>query len=218
MKNDHEKCVNRYEKALNKKYYNNGKPLIAVATIPLSKYINYDNYYSNVSKTVREHYKKALKKGYEFKEIVKRNHIDDIIEINNSSESRQGKPMADSYTKMTPQSFGGYPNEPLQIPSIVCDCHHTRTFGVFKDEKLVAYCVFVRDGNLCGYSQIIGHNEYLKDGIMYYMHINMMEIVFNKYKGCDYFIYAGWKDGTDGLKFWKARTRFEQGNLYVTKN
>lgn len=160
---------------------------------------------TTLNSTGRNLRNKALKLGYECRLVTysERNLLlQDIHEINISSEVRQGKPMKQSYLE--------YPKE-MNIGNI-CAFHHSIWFGCFKDGKLVAYIVGAYCGNMVAFSMILGHKDHLKNGIMYALSDYVMEFS-NKMLDINYCIYSLWSDGTDGLRTFKNNLGFKQTNL-----
>jgi len=94
----------------------------------------------------------AEKRSYTFAQINPNQYIDDIYIINTSTPTRQGKPMSNSYIEKIPS----YPTDKLN-----------QFYGVFKEGQLVAYVWMKCIGQVWSISRILGHAEYLSDGIMY---------------------------------------------------
>ena len=103
------------------------------------------------------------------------------------------------------------------------ECYQ-QMFGVFRHEsnryqadvmvnqRLYGYIRLVRYKDLALYSQILGHGDYLRDGIMYLLHRYVSGRVWDEVK---YIMYGAHVSGTDGLKMWKKRMRFEPYNVYL---
>ena len=111
---------------------------------------------------------------------------------------------------------------------------YTLRVGVFKkeegykqghietNEKLLGFITMIRDGDYLQYSWIIGHGDYLNDGIMIFLHLNILEkIVFNKEcsygQGIKYIFYAGHYSGNDTLIKWKEKLFFSPTMLINNK-
>ena len=108
----------------------------------------------------------------------------DIHEINHSKPVRCGGKMRGAYNysleQMVAESgYDGTMCEPDMFPCL----HHGRiNFGIFipepgnvlPDRKLVGYIGLLRLGNTASYTSILGHGDYLKHGIMFRLHFDIM--------------------------------------------
>jgi hypothetical protein len=115
----------------------------------------HEEYLELIGHQTRKAIRLAEKQGYEIKEFVWNDHLDEIFEINTSKEIRASEPMRGWYT------------EPVQPR------HHTEAelqyrkyYGAFKDGKLWGYIHLWISGDFASYYHIIGHAEHLKYGIM----------------------------------------------------
>lgn len=159
---------------------------------------------TSLNSTGRNLRNKAIKLGYTCKYISyeeRNNLLNDIYEINISSINRQGKRMKESYLE--------YPKE--MSDNTTCNKHYSLWYGVFKDSKMVGYIVGAYCGNMVAFSMILGHADYLKDGIMYLLSNHVMNTSYNL--GCRYCLYSRWSDGTDGLRTFKHNLGFKITNL-----
>lgn len=196
---------------------------------------NYDEYIAKLRKihkgnAVRDSIK-AEKAGYVCKQFVWSNFIPDIVEINHSKEERCGRRMSDSYRRDVAE-MGGAPQKLKVMKDPVCPVHHTYCWGIFESregyaqgevatgEKLLGYIKFKRNGNFAAYTQILGHGEYLKKGIMYRLHYTVMEWIAESLKkelqGLEYVLYGTIDSGGKGLQQWKKRSLFE--GVYLVLN
>ena len=103
--------------------------------------------------------------------------------------------------------------------------HWAQPWGVFEpclgymqgnqitNEKLVGYIFLKRFGEFLLYSVILGHYDYLPQGIMILLHHEVMKWVLDSYapevEGVKMVMYAGYDQGTEGLRDWKRREGFE---------
>ena len=96
-----------------------------------------------------------------------------------------------------------YSRFPLGFTTNTNECaeHYTRFIGCFYQGKCVAYISAHFCGKLAAASQILGHAEYLKNGIMLSVWMEFVAQCFAK--GVEKIVYSRWKDGTNGLKYWK---------------
>jgi hypothetical protein len=124
---------------------------MALLKIPAS----YEEFIKQVRHETRREIKLAEREGYEFKEFVWNDHLDEIYEINTSKEIRQSLPMLDWY---------GKPVQPRHHPSE--ELKYRKYYGEFKDGKLYAYFHFWLCGDIAIGKHIMGHAQHLKYGIM----------------------------------------------------
>jgi len=174
--------------------------------------------------------KKAEKKDYHCEIFHVQNHVEDLVDINHSKKIRQGRKMTKSYQKDI-RDYGGLPKtiQPMETPE--CPVHFSQWIGVFKPidgykqgtllvkKKLVGYINLIRLGEIILYGSILGHGNYLKDGIMYLLNHKTIEWILSlehpNNQEIKYIMYAGWFDGTEGLKKWKKRTLFRPNYLRI---
>ena len=172
---------------------------IGVALIDLGLYQNYEEYYKSVNgKNSAAYYsRKALKRGYEFLEIDRDDFVDDIYEINTSSETRQGQKMSSNYIQKTES----YHNEP-----------NYRYFGIVDGDGILrSYCYIGFYGEFALVSTLLGHKRYLNDGIMYLMLIELSKLIFQEFasKGYKYIMYDTFFGALDGLKKFKKKLGYK---------
>lgn len=115
----------------------------------------HEEYLRLVRHETRKAIRLAEKQGYEIKEFVWNDHLDEIYAINTSKEIRASMPMR------------GWYREPVQPR------HHSKQelqyrkyFGAFKDEILWAYSHLWITGDFASPIHTIGHAKHLKYGIM----------------------------------------------------
>lgn len=171
---------------------------LGVALVDLNQFSSFEEYYKSINgKNSAAYYaRKATKRGYRFLEIDRNNYIDDIYRINTSAKVRQGKQMSSSYLKKQ-ESYNQDPNY--------------RYFGVVDSQgRLVAYCNIGFFGEFSLISTLLGHKEYLNDGIMYLMLVEFTKIMFQEYKqeGYRYIMYDTFFGASDGLKMFKNKLGF----------
>ena len=149
--------------------------------------------------------------------------LNDIQDINTSKETRQGRKMTSSYQRQA-HELGQQGNVIVASPVTETGECFRQMLGVFKHEpnrnlatvmvnqRLCGYISLIRYKDLALYSQILGHGDYLRDGIMYLLHSYVSGRVWDEVK---YIMYGAHTSGTDGLKMWKKRMRFEPYNVYL---
>lgn len=116
---------------------------------------SHEEYLRLVRHETRKAIRLAERRGYEFKEFVWNDHLDEIFEINTSKEVRQFEPMHDWYREPVQPRY--HSKEELQ---------YRRYYGAFKDGKLWAYLHYWICGDFAVGKHFIGHAQHLKYGIM----------------------------------------------------
>lgn len=152
-------------------------------------------------RTARKRADRAARLGYQFDEINRARHSDDIHRINTSLPERQGRPMTDGYT--TRRNHGALPDYP-------CDRHRIHTYGILQGERLRAYLTLYRCGELGLVSMILGHGDHLPDDIMYLLAAGL--IADQAHHGGVLF-YNSHASGTDGLRYYKERVGFHPTDI-----
>lgn len=152
-------------------------------------------------RTARKRADRAARLGYTFAEIDRSEFADDIYAINVSKAERQGRPMSAGYTVR--HDHGPLPDYP-------CSRHAVRTYGVLHSGTLYAYLSLYVVGRLHLVSMILGHAQALQEDVMY----ALFEGVVRRHAGeGGFFYYNRWDSGTDGLRYYKSRLGFFEGDV-----
>lgn len=175
---------------------------------------------------------KAERQGYFCEPFLRELFIPDIVEINHSKEVRSGGPMRGAYLSSI-EDMGGAPTEYVDLKLPDCCLHYDYWWGIFAlapgykqggvvvNKKLLAYIRLRRNGNYVLYAQILGHGDYLQYGIMYRLHLAILEWAFRGGDGLtlglEHLVYGGYYQGTDGLTQWKKNTLFEPAYLVISQ-
>ena len=131
-------------------------------------------------------------------------YLFDVHEINTSKEIRCGKPMTPAYHRTADQLR-------QKKHAYQCAEHWMLPFGIFFNDKLLAYTLLRRNKDIALYSTILGHDDYLKHGVMHRMHLAIREYLDDS--EIKYIMYAGHESGTEGLKRWKKNLLFQPHQL-----
>ena len=166
------------------------------AVLDLTKYRDLDHYIKNgLNATARYTYRQSIKAQFNSHEITwagRNNFLDDIHELNTSTAERQGKPMGESYL--------AYPLP--QSDNDTCEVHYCKCIATFTREgKLVAYITAHYCGELAASSQIMGHANFLKSGIMINCWVQFVKMAMER--NIKAIAYSRWTDGLPGLAYWK---------------
>ena len=194
----------------------------APALLPLERYASFRHFSMQVSPHVRRDAAKARKLGCYVREFRPDEQKSGLMAIVRSRPERQGRPMADRVTGALRAERAGL-DEPLR-PGLQDPQDRSRWFGVFigsqeygprtptQQESLVAFINVRRCGELASYGRILGHAAHLKHGIMFLLHLELMERILARtdegLRGVRYLMYGAWEDSTDGLRIWKSRAGF----------
>jgi len=177
--------------------------------------------------TYRHQFQKSERAGFDFEAYNVKNHVPDIFEINNSKEVRSGGAIRSNLTKSI-EEMGGAPTALASVPKLICPKHWRQTFGVFLPveghkqgelelgKKLIAYISVVRYGEFALFAQIMGHGDYLAEGVVNFVAQKVVEQAltapWGKASGLRYLMYGGAQNGGEGLYNFKRRSGF---NPYI---
>lgn len=146
------------------------------------------------SRTARKRANRASNLGYQFRPVLRHEHVDEIHRINTSLAERQGKPMSEGYAQR-PSS--------APDPEWPCERHGVHPYGVLDDRcRLRAYLWVYRSGELALVSQILGHGAHLRNDIMWLLWQGMLEAELEL---GGYVVYNRHDSGTDGLRYYKEK-------------
>ena len=218
-----------------------GRAALEWAYIDFERFSTFDEYVAqcrkvNTGNAVRDALK-AERKGYYSKFFNPRRFVTDIVAVNTSTQDRQGGRCRPHYF-LPVEKRGGLPT-PLEtgdptLPGILVDA----PLGVFRekpghrqgdvvvDEELLAYCMLRRCSEFVYYSTFLGHWDYLKDGVTYKMHMDLVQAILNfrnvtaddqggdrSLDGARYLFYARYYTVSKGLQMWKRRMLFRPGHF-----
>lgn len=156
--------------------------------------------YLETHRTARKRAARAARLGYRFEEIERERYEDDVFAINVSTPERQGRPMSD-----------GYLERPTFSPNpCLCPLHHVYTYGVLREDTLVAYLWLYRCGELAMISSILGHADRLADDVMYLL---ATETIREQTRFGGTLFYNLHTSGTDGLRYFKERLGLSAGDV-----
>ena len=141
----------------------------------------------NGKNSLRYFARKAERVGYDFKPIDRNLHLKDMDEINQSLAYRCGKKMATEYFKATKE-------------------YEKPAFGVFLDEKLVAYVELSLHRDIAVINRILGHGDHRKAGIMYLLMLGIITELWGEYS---WIMYDSMLFNNEGLKLFKKRCGFK---------
>ena len=198
-----EQSKNIYEqlfniKIQNKDYINKQKNL-ALLSVPGS----YNEFTRGKSKqALRTNVNKSIKEEYTCRSFKGEEYIDDIMEINLSSCERGGREMEERYT------------DRKQVEKFLST--QPTMFGTFtKEGKLIAYIQLLQVNSMLVTNKILGHNDYLNNGGMYYIVAQLVKEAIENKKNITHIMYAHYLVGRShaGYTYFKERSGFEGINV-----
>ena len=200
--------------------------LVTLMAIDFQKFTSYAGYLSAIRKHsfFERKAKKAMRVGYLFEAFQGENYLPDIKEIRQSNKWRGLGLPADPYV-LTPETLNTKPSYFAKIQTPKCNIHWEKWFGIFQSkaghmqgqikthQRLIAYARIRRIGNTVKYAELIGHCEHLNNGVMAFLHLEIMKYFFDPVrhdsdKGIQYITYNNVERGADGLFFWKRKALF----------
>ncbi|MEN6349075.1 MAG: hypothetical protein ABFD08_06735 [Syntrophomonas sp.] len=167
---------------------------LALLNIPSA----YEEYLNAVGAKTRNRIRKAEKLGYEFREFEWDNHLEEIFDINNSKELRSAGPMQGWYRDQVK------PRHHSEIEK-----RYRKYYGLFKDDRLWAYCHLVLCGDFGFTKHFLGHANHLKNGIMNYLLSGMVHeyLDHSHVQWLNYGIFPTWS--REGTVDFRKHTGFE---------
>jgi hypothetical protein len=168
---------------------------LGAALIDLQRYGSHADYLESIKdgRNSGEYFaKKARSRGYVVTEIDRNDFIDELYEINTSLDSRQGRPMEESYRRKET----AYPKE-----------KNYKYFGVLNAAgKLMAYSNVGFYGNFVAFDRLLGLRN--NDGVM---HLMVTEIAGQliETRSYEYLMYDTYFGASPGLKTFKKMLGFE---------
>ena len=182
----------------------------------LSHFSTFAEYAAAVSKKSKgndnRRVKAAVKKGYTSRIIHRHGYDADILNIQRSKFFRTGGLVLAAV--MTPKEPAI--NRSLQPEPPACHEHWMIAWGVFTPiemgDRLVAYAWIRRTGNFVLIMDIMGHGEFLRDGVVKLLMFDIVKWLLDRRDPCvqsiDHLKYGSMEDGGQGLLEWKRRMLF----------
>lgn len=147
---------------------------------------------------VRTNRNRAIKLGYTFAEFSPIRQLDDILNVNRSSDERQGHPMPAEYLDRA--ALEAYFGDKDTVYGV---CDH--------EGKIRAYCYAPVYGEVCVLSRLLGHGDHLKNGVMYFLlsEIIREQVAQRRSTGLPlWFMYDTFFGALPGLRYFKERMGF----------
>lgn len=176
-------------------FYHRPRFPLSVAQLPDSGHA----YEYGVSRVARYNTRQALKRGYRHELIDRADHEDDMYALRSSVPFRQGRHMPRDY--MERQTYGSD-----AWPEPHCKRHLIVVHGVLSSTgRLVGYTQMVQCGEICRVNSILGHADFLEDGIMWLLFLELVKWHIDVC-GAGFALYYTHASGHGGgLRYWKER-------------
>lgn len=168
-----------------------------VALMPLPE--NHDHYLKNIESSARRNIKKAQRKGYTFSRIDYNSYLNAIGNIHRSAPVRQGA--------MPSELLDNEPT-PINNPETLTSTHDYPYFGIFKEDKLVAYAGCLVAGEMILLSTFFGHDDYKSDGIVPLLISEIAKYTYEHYPLAKYYVYDAYFGGSASLRRFKKKFGF----------
>lgn len=168
---------------------------VAVCVLPET----FDEYFMGLEPAARRNFRKAERMGYRFAKIDFNAQLDDVREIWQSAEVRQGK---------VPEYVSKGQVKPCRNPATKTDVHDYPYVGVLKEDRLVAYAGCFVSGQLCAMEQIYGHAAYQQDGVVPMLIIGMAGHLLTHYPAVRFYTYDTFFGASETLRRFKRKFGF----------
>ena len=160
---------------------------------------DYETYFGLIESKARGNYRKAVRLGYVTRPFQFNDRLDDIREIWQSTPTRQGR--------MPEEIREGRVQAITHPPSRTTD-HDYPYFGVFKDDKLVAYAGCMVAGELFNLGDCYGHDRFLRDGIVPLLIIDMARAIYKTYPRVKIYGYGTYFGSMESMRHFKRKFLF----------
>jgi len=198
---------------------------LTLHAIDLTRYASFSDYRLELGKRssffIRDA-KHATKLQYEAHEFDPSLHLEEMSEIVNSMGVRSFGPIWPSWLLFNDPHEAFFKKVPPNFNP--CSLHWERFIGVFAQEsdqqegnpikvpKLVGYACLQRIGNCVSYESLIGHSDFLPDGIMKLLHCHVLHWLLDANNpdvlGLEYVVHGSIERGNEGIFFWKKKALF----------
>ena len=158
-------------------------------------------YRTSIEASARRNINKAMRLGYCFRRIDYNAHLDDVTGILRSVKVRQGRPMPEALLR---EAAKPHSNPPSSHPS-----HDYPYFGVFRDQRLVAFAGCLVAGELCGIQTIYGHANVQPDGVVPLLISSITDRLAEDHQDVKYYSYGSYFGATESMRRFKRKFNFQ---------
>ncbi len=168
---------------------------VALCELPVS----FDAYFMLIEAAGRRNVKKANRNGYEFKRIDYNSFLEDIGEIRQSTDQRQGQ-LSEDFLKGDVSR--------CENPESNTSMHDYPYFGVVQDGKLYAYMGVLIAGELAIVEHIYGHAGYQNDGVVPKMIVDTAGYLMEHHPSVKWYGYGSYFGASESLRRFKRKFKF----------
>jgi len=168
---------------------------VALCHLPTS----FEVYFMAIEAAARRNYKKALRLKYRVERINFNDHLGSIQKIQTSTYIRQGKSIPKTWGEVKPCT------DPISLNNI----HDYQWYGVFGEQGLVAYASCFACGQVAMIEHILGHQDYLSDGIVPLLIIDIAKSLLNNNPNVMYYVYGTYFGASTSLRRFKEKFLFK---------
>jgi hypothetical protein len=165
---------------------------VAVCVLPP----RYEDYLKRIEPAGRRNVKKAQRLGYLFQRIDYNRHMEEIREIWNSTDVRQGRP------------FTAGEVTPCTDPPSRSSLHDYPYFGVLKENRVYAYGACLIAGEVSMLDTVFGHAAHQPDGIVPMLITGIARDLYEKHPKVRYFMYGTYFGAGETLRRFKMKFGF----------
>jgi len=158
-------------------------------------------YSERLDSAARRNLKKATRLGYRFEYINYNDHLPAITAIHQSAPVRQGRDM--------PAELLARAATPHSNPLSTNSCHDYLYFGIFNEDKLVAYASCLIAGEMCALNTIFGHADYLAEGVVPMLIASIGDDIPKNHRFVKYYTYGLYFGASETLKRFKRKFLFQ---------
>lgn len=160
---------------------------------------SFDAYFMTIEGAARRNFKKAQRGACRFSRIEMNDHLAAIGEIRRSTDTRQGQMPEDLLMGEVPRCTD---------PPTKTNVHDYPYFGVFQEDRLVAYACCLVAGEVCVLEHIFGHAAHLTEGVVPMMFIGIAEHIYKSYPNVRYYVYGTYFGALPKMRRFKKKFCF----------
>jgi len=160
---------------------------------------DFNDYFMAVESSARRNYKKSVRNEYSFSKFEYNDRLDDIWDIHRSAKFRQGA-MPSELTDNRPS--------PINNGKSLTNLHDYLYYGVFDNNKLVAYLGVMLAGDLAMIGNIFGHADHQSNGVVPRALIDGADHIIKNYPSVKYYGYGTYFGASDSLRRFKRKFHF----------
>ena len=161
---------------------------------------DFNAYFMEVEASARRNYRKAIRLGYRMTRFDFNTYLNDVRDIWLSTPIRQGE--------LLPEDIRTGQVTRIKDPPSWTPYHDYPYFGIFKEEKLLAYAGCLVSGELCNLNDIYGHTQYQGDSVVPLLIIEIARVLIEFYPNVKYYSYGTYFGASDSMQRFKRKFLF----------